>query len=880
MAEVLAERLKLALSSRYAIERQLGQGGMATVYLARDLRHDRRVALKVLRPELAAVIGGERFLHEIRVTAGLQHPHILPLHDSGEADHFLYYVMPYVEGESLRERLQRERQLPVEEALRIATEVAAALAYAHGRGVIHRDIKPENILMASGAAVVADFGIARAVTEAGEGRLTETGLSLGTPQYMSPEQATADRDLDARSDIYALGCVVYEMFVGEPPYTGPTTQSVIAKVLTESPRAVRSGRPTVPEHIDAAVRKALSKLPADRFRTANEFAEALRRPLAAEMPVPGIGASIGTVGRASRARVLGGAVAVLAALAFGVSGWLRRPPVPPVPVVRSILVLPDEARAEARQSGSPLAMSPDGSVLVYASKRQLFMRRLDQAFAVPIPNTLGAEQPFFSPDGQHVGFLADGHLRRVPITGGPATSICPTQAIQGATWSDRDVIVFAAGAGLGGSLFRVPATGGTPTLVLEDSTRSALFRWPVFLPGGERVLVSVGTALQYQAGVLDLRTRQLEMIPGSASNPHYVEPGWLMTVSPDGTVLAVAFNAETGQASGQPVPVLEQVGIGLAGAAKLTFSRNGWAVYVAAVTRTRGLSLVDRSGVATRMPVEPQPYSDPRFSPQGTDVVMTVLRPGGGLAGDLWTLNLPRATLSKLSFDGADQFPDWSADGRRIVYTTLRGKNGVYWKPAGGGAPELLFSSAERLIFEAVLAPDARHVIYRLGGIPGDLYFARRDSSQTVHTLLDSRFDERSPALSSDGRWLAYVSDETGNDEVYVRPFPEGADRWVVSVAGGTEPRWRRDGSELFYRHADTLIAVQVTTKPVFSLGSRTPLFTGVYLQNPRHATYDVHPDGQRFIFITGEGDDSGELVLVQNVMAGAMRGREGRPTR
>ncbi|HEV8151137.1 MAG TPA: serine/threonine-protein kinase, partial [Gemmatimonadales bacterium] len=281
MTEARVARLTAALAGRYAIERELGQGGMATVYLARDLRHDRSVALKVLRPELAAVIGAERFLQEIRVTAGLQHPHILPLHDSGEIEHFLYYVMPYVEGESLRERLTRERQLAIDDAVRIATEAASALAYAHGRGVIHRDIKPENILLASGAsgaAVVADFGIARAVTAAGGGRLTETGLSLGTPQYMSPEQATADRELDGRSDVYALGCVVYEMLTGEPPHTGPTTQSVIAKLLTEDPRPLRSGRPSVPAHVAGAVHKALARLPADRFRGAAEFAEALTRP--------------------------------------------------------------------------------------------------------------------------------------------------------------------------------------------------------------------------------------------------------------------------------------------------------------------------------------------------------------------------------------------------------------------------------------------------------------------------------------------------------------------------------------------------------------------------------------------------------------------------
>ena len=883
MTEVLADRLKNAVASRYDIERPIGQGGMALVYLARDLRHNRKVALKVLRPELAAVIGAERFLHEIRVTASLQHPHILPLHDSGESDSFLYYVMPYVEGESLRDRLRTERQLPIDEAVRITSEVAAALSYAHGRGVIHRDVKPENILLASGAAVVADFGIARAVTEAGAGRLTETGLSLGTPHYMSPEQATAERDLDARTDIYALACVVYEMLIGEPPYTGPTTQAVIAKVLTESPRSLRLGRPTVPEHIDRAVLKALSKLPADRFRSAVEFAEALARPTHVDAPAP----SVSVLPRVASARwtrreMLAVGALVLGSLAFGISGWLRKPAAVPRPVVRSVVQLPDEARAESRQSGSPLAISPDASVLVYSGRRQLFMRRLDQTDVTPIPNTLGAEQPFFSPDGRHIAFVADGTLKRVPVAGGPAVTICSVPQIQGGAWGEGGVIVYASGLGIGGSLFRVSASGGTPELVYSDSTRRMLFRWPSFLPGENRVLVSMGTALAYQTGVVDLRTGKVEDVPGAGSNPRYIDPGWLLSSDVNGTVLAMPFDAKTARATGPAVPVLEDVGVGLAGASKLAVSRNGWAVYVAAVPRSRRRVMVDRRGVATPIRVEAQTYSDPRFSPNGSEVAVVVLRPGGGLAGDIWVLNVARSSVSRLTFDGADQFPDWTADSRRVVYNALRGENGVYAKPSGGGATERLMGTADRPVFEAILTNDGKRVIYRLGGIPGDLYWTHRDSLDERHTLLDSRFDERAPSISPDDRWLAYVSDETGRDEVYVRPFPEGSGRWLISAAGGTEPRWSRDGKELFYRNADTLFAVQVESRPQsgFVAGDRTALFTGNFLHNPRHANYDVHPDRQRFIFLVGEEDDSGELLLVQNVMGGMTRSSNAPPSR
>jgi serine/threonine-protein kinase len=363
--------------------------------------------------------------------------------------------MPFVDGESLRDRLERERQLPIDDAIRIATEAASALAYAHGRGVIHRDVKPENILIAHGSAVVADFGIARAVTEAGGGRLTETGLSLGTPQYMSPEQATADRELDGRSDVYALGAVLYEMLTGEPPYTGPTTQSVIAKLLTETPRPVLAGRPTVPSHVAVAVHKALARLPADRFRGAREFAEALTRPSATATieAVPSTAERQGQLPGVPRryAAVLAG----VAALALAVAAWsfLGTPEAAPAPLVRSVIKLLADTRANTFHSGSPLALSPDGTVLAYGGSDRIFVRRLDQMEAVPLANTQNGQQPFFSPDGQHLGFLADGYLRRIAVVGGPAVTLCPVQGFGGASWGPGELIVFSAA----GRLFQVSA---------------------------------------------------------------------------------------------------------------------------------------------------------------------------------------------------------------------------------------------------------------------------------------------------------------------------------------------------------------------------------------------------------------------------------------
>ena len=478
MTEPLA-RLSAALADRYRLERELGAGGMATVYLAHDLRHDRKVAVKVLKPELAAVIGAERFLTEIRTTANLQHPHILPLHDSGAADTQLFYVMPFVEGETLRQRLGREKQLPLEDAVRITTEVASALDYAHRHGVIHRDIKPENILLHDGSALVADFGIALAASHAGGSRLTETGMSIGTPNYMSPEQAIGERELTGRSDVFSLGCVTYEMLTGDPPFNASTAQAVVARVMTEDPRPITVQRRSVPPAVEAAVFTALEKLPADRFATPAQFAAAIAaggsaRPTsgpgpAATMPVP----------RAARAAgiprwVTGAAVAVaLLSLAFAAWAWRRFGPAT-APVSRNIVLLGDST---APLTAAPsIALSPDGSTLVYRDAtpgRGLWLKRRDVLQPVPLPGTDRASNPAFSPDGQWIAFVADGRLRKVGVTGGGATIIADSAAAGygGPAWLDDGTIIFVPTRM--DELRRVSAGGGA-----RVGSRSATRRSP------------------------------------------------------------------------------------------------------------------------------------------------------------------------------------------------------------------------------------------------------------------------------------------------------------------------------------------------------------------------------------------------------------------
>ncbi len=423
MAESLAH-LSAALADRYRLEREVGQGGMATVYLAHDVRHDRKVALKVLRPELSAILGAQRFLAEIKTTANLQHPHILSLFDSGEADGLVFYVMPYVEGESLRVRLAREKQLPVDEAIRIAREIADALDYAHRHGVIHRDIKPENILLHDGRALVADFGIALAAARSDSGtRMTETGMSLGTPHYMSPEQAMGEREITAKSDVYALGCVTYEMLTGEPPFTGPTAQAIIARVMTEEPRSLTIQRKSIPPHVEAAVVTALSKLPADRFATAALFGEALIRPGAATVVTTAARRGLPGSKVAPLSRALALAPWALALLALGAAVWSWRGRPARQGTSWQYISLGDSLTPTL---GVPsLALSPDGASLVVRDNVQngmLWLKRRGALNAVRIAGTERSNHPVFSPDGQWVLFYADGRIRKIrPGEGGAVT---------------------------------------------------------------------------------------------------------------------------------------------------------------------------------------------------------------------------------------------------------------------------------------------------------------------------------------------------------------------------------------------------------------------------------------------------------------------------
>jgi serine/threonine-protein kinase len=866
--------LTTALADRYRLERELGAGGMATVYLAYDLRHDRRVAIKVLKPELSAVIGAERFLREIKTIATLQHPHILGLIDSGEVSGTAYYVMPFVEGESLRDRLTREKQLPINDAVRLAIEVAGALDYAHRHGVIHRDIKPENILLHDGSALVADFGIALAVSSAGgSSRMTETGMSLGTPHYMSPEQAMGEREITARSDIYALGCVLYEMLTAEPPFEGATPQAIVARVLTESPRPVRPQRKSVPPHVEAAVLTALEKLPADRFDSARAFAEALADPAYASVSGSATRAipSYATAAPGTRSRQLAVAAAIAvvsgaAGLAAGWTAWHRRPAEPPPTVLRYSMLLPDSL-ALTDALGTPMAYANDGSAFAYSSRVGLMLRYADRLDVVAVPGGRRGVAPFFSPDGRWLGFQVGAGLTKVPLAGGAPVSICDSCPGFGFSWGSDDTVRYHSAPPDDGNsrvLMAVPAQGGRPhEFARPDNGSGEAFRSPILLPGRRTVLFSIYKGVASTLGTLDLRTGTVTRFDQPGFCPQWVDDGFVTLGNQDGTLIALPFDPEKARPTGPPVTIARDVSQPDAYSTRAAVSAGGAIVYPqSGGGAPRRLMLVSRSGQATPLTPDPRGYANPRFSPDGRRVAVYIADPVIS-NHDVWVLDVGQRVWSRLTTNGISDKPIWTPDGRRVVYSS---NDDLWWIAADGGSrPESLLVSAGGH-YAGSVTPDGRTGVFQeVGSASSGIRALTFDSAPAARTILPAAFDESALALSPDGHWLAYQSDQTGQMEVYVRSYPEPGARVPVSLRGGSEPVWAHNGRELFYRSGDSLMVASVTLSPAFAVTGRRLLFTGSYLNGGSFREYDVAPDDQHFVMISG-GTAQSTLLGVQNV--------------
>jgi len=886
-------RLTAALEGRYAIQRELGQGGMATVYLADDLKHERKVALKVLKPELAAVVGAERFLAEIKTTANLQHPHILPLFDSGEADGFLFYVMPYVEGETLRERIDREKQLPVDEALGIATAVANALQTAHEHGVIHRDIKPGNILLSRGEPLVADFGIAIAVGAAGGNRLTETGLSVGTPFYMSPEQATGDQMVGPASDTYALACVLYEMLVGEPPYLGNTAQAVLGKIIQGIPVSATSVRKAVPTNVDAAIRKALEKIPADRFTSAGHFAKALADQAFRHGEVVGVDPA--SVGRWKGAAIGSAAVAVLAVVA-AITGWTRSEA--PASVLRQQIV--PIAPGLPRPLASFTALAPDGSSMVYAVEEepgawQLWLKPRNADEPTALPGTAQAQNVTYSPNSEWIAFVSGNELKKRPVGDGSTVTLAedlppsaPTSQ-NALAWLDDGTIVYEMPAPR--RMMRIPENGGAAKTAVDfDQLGYLNLSFAGALPGSRGVLVTVcsgacgSTPIEF--AVWDFAADSLRILSTDVVRGWYTPTGHLMYVRADGAVLAAPFDLDALELTGPGIPLFDGVSVTTT-SPELVVGADGTLLYGIGGTtdEQRSLVWVDPSGAAE--PVDPTMSSDfnirtVALSPTGDRVAFTAT---SALGVQLWVKELPAGPITQLTTDGGfTRRPTWVPGGQAIAYVTDRGVGGYQARTIrADGSAEAVFDvllERDRGVREVAFTRDGATLLFTEGDPTGDgsdLMSQHATSGADPAPLFASDFSEYALALSPDERWMAYVSTTAaGRQEVYVRPYPETDTRIQVSTNGGFSPVWAHDSPELFYIDDDRWMSVATYgLDPTFVVTDRERLFdvdgSRFYGESTEWRIFDVAQDDVRFLMIlegdvvSGEDRQLARVIYVQN---------------
>ena len=767
------------------------------------------------------------------VITGFQHPHILPLHDSGEADGFLFYVMPHIEGESLRERIDREKQLGVEDSLAITQKVADALDYAHEHGVVHRDIKPGNILLSErGEPLVGDFGIALAVAQAGAGRITETGLSLGTPHYMSPEQATGDRDVDPRSDVYSLGCVLYEMLSGQPPFSATTAQAVLVKILTADAPSITSERRTVPPHVGHALARALEKLPADRFTSAAEFGAALADPsftyearartsVAASTPeAVATQAPATMLGRWNRLTVaFATTTALLAALAAW--GWLQPGPEPGVPTRAAVTGVDMTAG-----TGWRLAISPDGSSILKVAEGAIHIRPANDPEWRQLPNTEGGSRPTFSPDGQSVAFSVAGGISKVSISGGPALPV--TTSGGSPHWGFDDTIVYTEG----GRIYRVSSSGGDPQVLLESDSVSV--RRPHLLPNGRAVVFGTVGARTSRILIFEIETGEVRELVPAGNQPRYVSTGHLIYGHGDGALMGVPFDVESLQVTGAPVTLLPSLAVFAGGASQFGVSNNGTLIYATAggvdsgATGQSPLIWVDMEGNETPLPLRQAVARTPRLSPEGGRIAYR-----SGPSGQIWVYDIATGTNTQLTFEGTSSGPIWSPDGLFVYFMSTRpGTDGpdLFRKAADGASEaEQLWRKGGGEVTLTSIAPDGSWVVVgevNTGTGPDVALASLGTDSVSFREYLRADWSEAEGTISPNGRWMAYTSGELGGTEVFVRGFPEPIGQWRLSEGNlAFDPVWAPDGSALYYVAPPNLMKVDVATEGTFSSGQPTVLF-------------------------------------------------------
>ncbi len=884
--------------SHYKILEKLGEGGMGVVYKAEDTKLDRIVALKFLPERLSSSAQDKaRFILEAKAASSLNHPNVCTIHDISEHDGQMFMVMEFVDGQTLRDLVGsiHESFLPLKRTIDIGIQVADGLSAAHEKGIVHRDIKPENIMIRKdGIAQIMDFGLAKLRASGSKiSRLTKEGSTVGTAGYMSPEQVQG-LDSDHRSDIFSLGVLLYELFAGQLPFKGVHETALAYEIVNVDPAPMSAVKPEIDPSLDAIVLECMEKDPNERTQSVKQISVDLKRykressrqrvsrvtsarPAMKKEEMNPIDQSESS----GRKQIFWPIVTIILLIALIVVGWsLWKKDSRSLLVTRLTVLLPKDQMLSTT-SYSPAALSPDGSQLVYKANGKLYLRNLNSFEATPIPGAEDGSGPFFSPDGKWIGFFASGKLKKIPVSGGASTVLADATDNRGSAWGSNGDIVFAPITNVGLTLVRDDG-GNLRQLTNIDTTKNErTHRWPSFLPDGKTVLYTIGSMDSpdfYDDAVVEainIETGKRKVVMKGGCSAQYIETGFLVYWR-SSSLFAVPFDIDKLEVTGTSFPIVENVnGDQTTGMAGYTIAKNGMLAYSQGYAGFANQSLVriEMNGKVTLYDAPIQSYQEPSISPDGKHIAVAIQ---SGKDIDIWIYDIPRNFLSKLTFGGLNRTPQWSPDGKRIAYYFYNGgKQSIAFTNAdGSGSTELIETPSGRSYIDSWSKDGSLLILDRVnttvaastGG--SDIFSLSLKGEPKLTPFLTTKFDEWEASLSPDGKWLAYVSNESGSYQVYIQPFPTGSGKWQVSTDEGFEPHWAPDGKTLYYYNSGRIMTVPVQSGQSLVTGKPQVLING-YFKRPTDSglNYSISPDGQYFITTNSTADDDNlrQINIVQN---------------